>query len=543
MAVLLKNSKHSLKYFKIFNKTIYTHIRLLSSQKYLIDDPKYSFLRELGLEKVNIGVYNGKWSANGKVNQSICPANGQVIAEVQDGSLGDYEKCVSASRKAWQDWVEIPAPKRGEIVRQIGEALRAKLVPLGKLVSLEMGKILAEGIGEVQEYVDICDYATGLSRMFSGSIIPSERPGHMLLEQWNPVGLVGVISAFNFPIAVYGWNSAIAMVCGDTLLWKGATSTSLVSVATTKIIAEVLEKNNLPGAICSLCSGSKEIGEQMVYDKRIPVISFTGSCEVGHQVGVKVQERFGKSILELGGNNAILVSDDANLDMVIQSAVFACVGTAGQRCTTTRRLILHAKVYDEVVDRLKKAYNQVLTRIGDPLDESTLYGPLHNADAVKAFEDTVKKAVTSGGKIEYGGKAINRPGYFVEPTIISGLVHDAEVVHTETFAPIVYVLKAKSVDEAIQWNNEVREGLSSSIFTQDIPTLFKWIGPKGSDCGIVNVNIPTNGAEIGGAFGGEKYTGGGRESGSDSWKQYMRRSTITINYSPVLTLAQGIKFT
>lgn len=541
--MLLRNCKQGLRCFKVSNETVYYHVRLLSSQKYLIDDPKYSFLSELGLEKVNSGVYNGKWTANGKITQSICPANGQVIAEVQGGSLGDYEKCVSAARDAWQQWVEIPAPKRGEIVRQIGDALRQKLVPLGKLLSLEVGKILEESIGEIQEYIDICDYATGLSRMFSGSIIPSERPGHMLLEQWNPVGIVGVISAFNFPVAVYGWNSAIAMVCGNTLLWKGAPSTSLLSVATTKILADVLEKNNLPGAICSLCSGSSEIGEAMVYDKRIPVLSFTGSVDVGHQVAVKVQERFGRSILELGGNNAITVSDDANLDMVIQSAVFACVACAGQRCTATRRLILHAKIYDEVLDRLKKAYKQVLTRLGDPLEENTLYGPLHTSESVKKFEDAVNKALTSGGKLEFGGKVVKRPGYFVEPTIISGLPHDAEVVHTETFAPIVYVLKAKSVDEAIQWNNEVREGLSSSIFTQDIPTIFKWIGPKGSDCGIVNVNIPTNGAEIGGAFGGEKYTGGGRESGSDSWKQYMRRSTVTINYSPVLTLAQGLKFT
>ncbi|XP_054258538.1 alpha-aminoadipic semialdehyde dehydrogenase [Macrosteles quadrilineatus] len=516
--------------------------RMSSQAKYLIDDPKYGFLKELGLDKVNLGVYNGRWKANGKVVESVCPANGQVIAAVQEGNLTDYEDTVKACQGSWQQWVELPAPKRGEIVRQIGDALREKLVPLGKLVSLEMGKILPEGIGEVQEYVDICDYAVGLSRMFSGSIIPSERPGHVLLEQWNPLGVVGVISAFNFPIAVYGWNSAIAMVCGDTVLWKGAPTTPLVSVATTKVVSEVLEKNHIPGAVCSLVCGGSDIGEAMATDTRLPLLSFTGSTAVGQKVGVKVQERFGKPLLELGGNNAIIVAEDANLDMVAQSVVFACCGTAGQRCTTTRRLIMHHKVYDAILPRLIKAYEKVLTRIGDPLDENTLYGPLHSEDSVKRYRETVDNAVKAGGKVEFGGKVLDRPGYFVEPTIISGLPHDADVVHTETFAPIVYVLRASSVEEAIAWNNEVKQGLSSSIFTQDIGNLFKWIGPKGSDCGIVNVNIPTSGAEIGGAFGGEKHTGGGRESGSDSWKQYMRRSTITINHGKTLPLAQGIKF-
>ncbi|XP_039292847.1 alpha-aminoadipic semialdehyde dehydrogenase [Nilaparvata lugens] len=316
---------------------------LATNGEFLIDDPKYGFLRELGLEKRNIGVYNGEWKANGEVTTSICPANGKAIAEVQQGSVQDYEKCIEAAQNAWIQWAELPAPKRGEIVRQIGDALRSKLVPLGKLVSLEMGKIQAEGIGEVQEYVDICDYAVGLSRMFSGSIIPSERPGHVLLEKWNPLGVIGVISAFNFPIAVYGWNSAVAMVCGDAVLWKGAPTTPLVSVATSRVVAEVLERNNLPGAICSLCTGGSDIGERIASDTRLPLVSFTGSTAVGHKVGVTVQERFGKSLLELGGNNAIIVGEDADLEMVAQSVVFACVGTAGQRCTTTRRLILHSK--------------------------------------------------------------------------------------------------------------------------------------------------------------------------------------------------------
>jgi len=510
--------------------------------KYLIEDPKYSFLKDLGLSKTNPGVYTGKWSANGKTVTSICPANGRPIADVQEGNIQDYQGAVAAASEAWSTWADIPAPKRGEIVRQIGDELRKYLVPLGQLVSLEMGKIKAEGIGEVQEYVDICDFAVGLSRMYSGKIIPSERPGHVLLEQWNPLGVVGVISAFNFPIAVYGWNSAVAMVCGNTLLWKGAPTTPLVSVATTKIIASVLEKNNLPGGICSMVCGGAEIGEAMAKDTRIPLVSFTGSTEVGNKVGVMVQERFGKSLLELGGNNAIIVDEDADLEMVAQSVVFACVGTAGQRCTTTRRLILHNKVHDQVLTRMKKSFEQVLTRLGDPLEDSVLYGPLHGPLSVKKYLETIEAIKKAGGSIVFGGKVIEREGFFVEPTIVTGLPHDSPIVHSETFAPIVYVLKTNNVKEAISWNNEVKQGLSSSLFSKNLANVFEWVGPKGSDCGIVNVNIPTNGAEIGGAFGGEKATGGGRESGSDSWKQYMRRSTITINYSPTLTLAQGIKF-
>ncbi|XP_014246459.1 alpha-aminoadipic semialdehyde dehydrogenase [Cimex lectularius] len=517
-------------------------VRSYTSGKFLVEDPKYKFLEELGLTKTNLGVYNGSWSGSGELLTSYCPANGKPIAQVQQGNVNDYEKTMEKMQDAWETWVELPAPKRGEIVRQIGDALRQKLVPLGKLVALEMGKIQAEGVGEVQEYVDICDYAVGLSRMFNGSILPSERPGHVLLEQWNPLGLIGVISAFNFPVAVYGWNSALAMVCGDAVIWKGSSTTPLVSVATTKVVASVLEKNKLPGAICSLVCAGGHVGNLMAKDERLPLLSFTGSTEVGQKVGLLVQERFGKTILELGGNNAIVVSHDADLEMVAQSVVFACVGTAGQRCTTTRRLILHHEVYDKVLTRMKKSFEQVMTRMGDPLDENTLYGPLHTEGSVNEYLETVEEAKKLGGKIEFGGERCPGDGYFVKPTIISGLPHDSAVVHKETFAPIVYVLKAQSVDEAIKWNNEVKQGLSSSIFTKDVTTLFKWIGPKGSDCGIVNVNIPTSGAEIGGAFGGEKHTGGGRESGSDSWKQYMRRSTITINHSSVLTLAQGIKF-
>ncbi|KAF2881273.1 hypothetical protein ILUMI_24892 [Ignelater luminosus] len=513
-----------------------------ANTEFLINDPKYSFLKDLGLKTINYGVYDGSWKGSGPVVQSICPSNGRVIAEVNQGTVQDYEACVKAAEEAWNVWADLPAPQRGEIVRQIGDALRKNLVPLGKLVSLEMGKILPEGIGEVQEYVDICDYAVGLSRTFAGAIYPSERPGHVLMEKWNPIGVVGVISAFNFPIAVYGWNSAIAMVCGDTLLWKSAGTTPLIAIATTHIIADVLKNNNLPGAVASLCCGSSVVGQAMAEDSRIKLLSFTGSTQVGHQVGLQVQKRFGRHLLELGGNNAIIVAEDADLNMVVQATLFACVGTAGQRCTTTRRLILHKSVYDEVLAKLKKAYAQVINRVGDPLEDGTLVGPLHGLDSVKQYKNTIEEVRKQGGTIEFGGKVMDRPGYFVEPTIVTGLKHDNKLVHEECFAPIVYVLKTDSVQEAIKWNNEVTQGLSSSIFTQSVGNIFEWIGPKGSDCGIVNVNIPTSGAEIGGAFGGEKHTGGGRESGSDSWKQYMRRSTITINHSKNLPLAQGIKF-
>ncbi|XP_074238102.1 alpha-aminoadipic semialdehyde dehydrogenase isoform X2 [Saimiri boliviensis] len=442
----------------------------------LINQPQYAWLKELGLREENEGVYNGSWGGRGEVITTYCPANNEPIARVRQASVADYEDTVKKAREAWKIWADIPAPKRGEIVRQIGDALREKIQVLGSLVSLEMGKILVEGVGEVQEYVDICDYAVGLSRMIGGPILPSERPGHALIEQWNPVGLVGIITAFNFPVAVYGWNNAIALICGNVCLWKGAPTTSLISVAVTKIIAKVLEDNKLPGAICSLTCGGADIGTAMAKDERVNLLSFTGSTQVGKQVALMVQERFGRSLLELGGNNAIIAFEDADLNLVVPSALFAAVGTAGQRCTTARRLVM------------------------------------------------------------------DRPGNYVEPTIVTGLGHDASIAHTETFAPILYVFKFKNEEEVFAWNNEVKQGLSSSIFTKDLGRIFRWLGPKGSDCGIVNVNIPTSGAEIGGAFGGEKHTGGGRESGSDAWKQYMRRSTCTINYSKDLPLAQGIKF-
>uniref|UniRef100_A0A2R9BEN5 Aldehyde dehydrogenase 7 family member A1 n=1 Tax=Pan paniscus TaxID=9597 RepID=A0A2R9BEN5_PANPA len=409
-------------------------------------------------------------------------------------------------------------------------------------VSLEMGKILVEGVGEVQEYVDICDYAVGLSRMIGGPILPSERSGHALIEQWNPVGLVGIITAFNFPVAVYGWNNAIAMICGNVCLWKGAPTTSLISVAVTKIIAKVLEDNKLPGAICSLTCGGADIGTAMAKDERVNLLSFTGSTQVGKQVGLMVQERFGKCWLSNEDFNSLKYGafEDADLSLVVPSALFAAVGTAGQRCTTVRRLFIHESIHDEVVNRLKKAYAQI--RVGNPWDPNVLYGPLHTKQAVSMFLGAVEEAKKEGGTVVYGGKVMDRPGNYVEPTIVTGLGHDASIAHTETFAPILYVFKFKNEEEVFAWNNEVKQGLASSIFTKDLGRIFRWLGPKGSDCGIVNVNIPTSGAEIGGAFGGEKHTGGGRESGSDAWKQYMRRSTCTINYSKDLPLAQGIKF-
>ncbi|CAH1405060.1 unnamed protein product [Nezara viridula] len=510
---------------------------------YLAEEPRYSFLSRLGIAATNHGVYcGGGWRGSGQVIEPVCPANGRKIAQVTTAGPEDYRACSEAARSAWPLWASLPAPQRGEVVRRIGDALRSNLQDLGDLVSLEMGKIKAEGVGEVQEFVDICDYAVGLSRTYAGRVFPSERPGHLLMEQWNPLGPIAVITAFNFPVAVFGWNSAIGMACGNTVVWKPAESTPLTAVATMKIVAKVLEEAGAPPGVASLLVGGPGIGAALTADSTFPLVSFTGSCAAGKQVALKVQERFGRSLLELGGNNAIVVAADADLDMVMKSVVFACIGTAGQRCTTTRRLILHEAVYDTVLGRMVGAFGEAVKRTGDPLDERTLYGPLHSKRAVEGYLAAVEKAKALGGKVEYGGKVMDREGFYVEPTIITGLPHDSPLVLSETFAPIVYVLKCKSVEEAIRWNNEAKQGLSSSIFTQDIPTLFKWIGPLGSDCGIVNVNIPTNGAEIGGAFGGEKETGGGRESGSDSWKQYMRRSTVTINYSSGLVLAQGINF-
>ncbi|XP_070492872.1 putative aldehyde dehydrogenase family 7 member A1 homolog isoform X1 [Chironomus tepperi] len=522
------------------NTILFTSCRTMSS-RYLIDDPKFSFLKDLGIERVNKGVYNGEWSGNGEVTKTYDPATKEVIAEVQNGNVEDLNNCIKIADDSYKHWKTLPAPFRGEIVRQIGDELRKYREPLGKLVSLEMGKIQAEGIGEVQEFIDICDYATGLSRMFAGQVLPSERSKHVIIEKWNPLGVVGVISAFNFPNAVFGWNAAIALVVGNSVLWKGAPSTPLVSIATTKIVTDVLKRNNLPPVV-TLCQGGVDVGKKMVADERVKLLSFTGSTHVGREVGVEVQRRFGKVLLELGGNNALIINDDADFDMALDAAFFGCIGTAGQRCTTTRRLIIHEKLYDAFLEKLILRYKGLLKRVGHPLDEATILGPLHNQQAVDAYKNTIKEAVDLGGKIEVGGNTIDRPGYFVEPTIVTNLPHDAPVIKRETFVPIVYVLKAKNLEQAIEWNNEVDQGLSSALFTKNIGSTFNWICENGSDCGIVNINTSPSGAEIGGAFGGEKATGGGRESGSDAWKQYCRRSTITLNYSQQLPLAQGLVF-
>ncbi|OMO91786.1 hypothetical protein COLO4_18083 [Corchorus olitorius] len=504
------------------------------------DRKEYEFLGEIGLGPTNVGCFiDGKWKASGSEVSSVNPSNNQAIAKIREASMGDYEEGMRACSEAAKTWMNIPAPKRGEIVRQIGEAFRAKLEHLGRLVSLEMGKILAEGIGEVQEIIDMCDYAVGLSRQLNGSIIPSERPEHMMLEVWNPLGIVGVITAFNFPCAVLGWNACIALVCGNCVVWKGAPTTPLVTIAVTKLVAEVLAKNNLPGAIFSSFCGGAEIGQAIAKDTRIPLVSFTGSSKVGLMVRQTVSERFGKCLLELSGNNAIIVMDDADIALAVRSILFAAVGTAGQRCTTCRRLYLQESIYENALDQLVEAYKQV--RVGDPLEKGTLVGPLHTRASRESFEKGIGTIKSQGGKILVGGSVMESEGNFVQPTIIE-ITPDASVVKEELFAPVLYVMKFKSLEEAIEMNNSVPQGLSSSIFTRRPEVIFKWIGPCGSDCGIVNVNIPTNGAEIGGAFGGEKATGGGREAGSDSWKQYMRRSTCTINYGNELPLAQGINF-
>jgi len=501
---------------------------------------KYPFLKELELSEENDGCFCGKWEAHGPIISAISPIDNKPICLVRCGNETDYNNCLEAMEKAKAIWQETPAPKRGDIVRQIGEELRLKKQALGSLISLEMGKILPEGLGEVQEFIDIVEYAVGLSRIFNGQIFQSERSQHMIMEVWNPLGHVGIITAFNFPMAVFGWNAAISLVCGNTQIWKGATSTSLCTIAVSKIVAKVLKKNSMPlGIATCICGPGNTVGEMFITDRRLSLISFTGSTKIGKRISTAVHERFGRTILELGGNNAAIVMEDANLDLVVRSILFAAVGTAGQRCTTCRRLIIHESVYDEVVKRMKNAYSQI--KAGNPLENGTLLGPLHTKSAVKEYEEGLKTIQQQGGKIVFGGKTLGLEGNYVEPTLVE-IDYKAPIVKEELFVPILYLLKCKNFEEAVHINNSVPQGLSSSLFTNNNQYVFKWIGPHGSDCGLVNVNLPTNGAEIGGAFGGEKETGGGRESGSDSWKQYMRRSTVTLNYGNDLPLAQGIEF-
>ena len=506
----------------------------------------HAILDVLGLSERNPGTYlgSGEWSGTSQDAdiQVVNPSNGQPLARVSSASAEDYETLVRRAVQTFTAWRAMPAPRRGEAIRLCGEALRRHKDALGSLVSLEMGKIKAEGDGEVQEMIDIADFAVGQSRMLYGLSMHSERPGHRMYEQWHPLGLVGIISAFNFPVAVWAWNAFIAAVCGNISLWKPSPKTPLTAIAATRICNEALKAGGFPEVFFLLNDGGNALAQRLVDDPRIALVSFTGSTAVGRQVGVRVAQRMGRSLLELGGNNAIIVDRTADLKLAIPAIVFGAVGTAGQRCTTTRRLIVHESIADDVVARLKAAYAQVEARIGDPLQSGTLMGPLIDAEAVRRFEAAVEKARASGGTVVSGGRALSGPGHFVLPTLITGVQPTDEVVRTETFAPILYVMPYRTLEEAIAIQNGVPQGLSSAVFTQDLKVAEQFLSAAGSDCGIANVNIGTSGAEIGGAFGGEKETGGGRESGSDAWKAYMRRQTNTINYSDALPLAQGIKF-
>ena len=505
-----------------------------------------SLLQSLGLSATNSGTYlgQGRWSeATGAgVLHPTNPTTGEVIAEVQATSEAEYEAVIARAQAVFQEWRTVPAPRRGEAIRLCGEALRANKDALGSLVALEMGKSKAEGDGEVQEMIDIADFALGQSRMLYGYTMHSERPGHRMYEQYQPLGLVGIISAFNFPVAVWAWNSFLAAICGDVCIWKPSNKTPLTAIASMKICNQALKEGGFPDIFFLVNDAGTALAEKLVEDTRVPLISFTGSTQVGRQVGVNVARRLGRCLLELGGNNAIILDETADLKLAIPGIVFGAVGTAGQRCTTTRRLIVHASRYDDVLAKLVTAYKQVEGKIGDPLDTANLMGPLNSAGAVQQFLDSVARAKAAGGTVVTGGTALDRPGHFVLPTIITGLKNSDAVVQHETFAPILYVMKYSTLDEAIAMQNGVPQGLSSSIFTTNLKSAEKFLSAAGSDCGIANVNIGTSGAEIGGAFGGEKETGGGRESGSDAWKAYMRRQTNTINYSDALPLAQGIKF-
>ena len=501
-------------------------------------------LNQLGLKKTNPGLYAGKFVTKKKATliDSFCPANGALLAQVQQATVADYNKARQVAWKAWPKWRDTPAPARGEVVRQIGDALREKKDALGHLVSLEMGKILPEGLGEVQEMIDIADFAVGLSRQLYGSTMHSERPGHRMYEQWHPLGTIGIISAFNFPVAVWSWNALVAAVCGDTMIWKPSPKTPLTAVAVHNIIEPIMKKNGFPG-VMNLVVGDADVGQAMADDEELPLVSFTGSCAVGREVASKVGARLGRSLLELGGNNAIIVMDDADLDLAIPAVLFGAVGTAGQRCTSTRRVLLHKDIADTFTRRLKKAYAQV--QIGDPVSSRTLMGPLVDEHAVEQYTNAIKRIKAEGGKILYGGNVLDsgkyKRGHYVEPTIVRAS-DDLPMMQDEVFAPIVYLVTVDSLEDAVAIHNDVPQGLSSAIFTDSVTAMERFLGPDGSDCGIANVNIGTSGAEIGGAFGGEKDTGGGRESGSDAWKAYMRRQTNTINWSDDLPLAQGIKF-
>jgi len=502
-------------------------------------------LKTLGIKPSNPGVSTGKkWlRSKGPAIKSASPVDGKRIATVQGTDAASFAKVVHTSRKAFEQWRLVPAPKRGEVVRQVGEALRAKKEALGMLVSYEMGKSYQEGLGEVQEMIDICDFAVGLSRQLHGLTMHSERPLHRMYEQYHPLGLVGIISAFNFPVAVWAWNAALAWVCGDTTIWKPSEKVPLCSIACQNIVNEVFKKNNVPEGVSCIVNGDYRVGQWLASNEHIPLVSATGSVRMGKLVGAAVMQRLGRPLLELGGNNAIIVSAQANLDIAIRGALFGAVGTAGQRCTTTRRLIVHEKVYATVKEKLRKAYSQL--RIGNPLDPNNHVGPLIDKLAVQQYQDALKAVKKQGGKMLIEGSVLTGKGYesgcYVKPAIAE-VKNELPIVQHETFAPILYLVKYRKIDEAIALQNGVKQGLSSALMTSNMMEMEQFLSAAGSDCGIANVNIGTSGAEIGGAFGGEKETGGGRESGSDAWKVYMRRQTNTINYGTSLPLAQGIKF-
>jgi aldehyde dehydrogenase (NAD+) len=501
-------------------------------------------LNRLGVQKQNDGTSTGlNWIGGHAIFSSHSPVDGSNIGSVTVTNRETYESVVVEAQKAFKIWREFPAPKRGEIIRQMGNALREAKADLGMLVSYEMGKSLQEGLGEVQEMIDICDFAVGLSRQLYGLTMHSERPGHRMYEQWHPLGIVGIISAFNFPVAVWSWNSMIAWVCGNVCIWKPSEKAPLSAIACQHVISRVLRENNLPEGVSSLVNGDFTVGKMMTEDSRISLISATGSTRMGKAVGQAVAARLGKSLLELGGNNAIIVTADADLEIAIRGALFGAVGTAGQRCTTTRRLIIHSSIYDQFKERLVAAFSKLV--IGNPLDEANHVGPLIDKDAVTAYLDAIDKVKKEGGVPVVDGGILEGAGYesgcYVKPCVIEAQPH-FQMVKEETFAPIVYLLKYENLEEAISIQNDVPQGLSSAIMTLNLREAERFLSASGSDCGIANVNIGTSGAEIGGAFGGEKETGGGRESGSDAWKAYMRRQTNTINYSTTLPLAQGIKF-
>ncbi|MDP9494688.1 MAG: aldehyde dehydrogenase family protein [Actinomycetota bacterium] len=495
---------------------------------------------KLGLSETNSGVFGGRWlDATGETIDVIDPSTSEPLASVGMASVDDYEQVVANSVETFQRWKLLPAPQRGQYVRRLGDALRDNIEALGALVTLEMGKILPEGVGEVQEMVDICDFAVGLSRQLYGNTMASERPQHRMYEHWHPLGPVGVISAFNFPVAVWSWNSAIAAVCGDTVVWKPSERAPLSAIAVTRIAEEVMAGSGYEGVFNLVVGDGATVGNQMNRDTRLPLISATGSCNMGRIVGPAVAQRMGRTILELGGNNAVIVMDDADLDLAVRATLFSAVGTAGQRCTSLRRLLVHRAISDKLVDRLAEAYRQV--EIGDPSEPGTLMGPVVSESAIEQMMSALEIGREQGARIVTGGNRIDRPGFFVEPTI-AVVPAGATITQQETFAPILWVIEFDTLDEAIQIQNGVTQGLSSAIFTESMRNAEKFLSDIGSDCGIANVNIGTSGAEIGGAFGGEKETGGGREAGSDAWKAYMRRQTTTINWGDDLPLAQGIEF-